>query len=120
METIIKLSFGTSLVTIFYSIYLIRNILSFDAGDKKMLEISEAISEGAGAYLKRQYKTVFIVAAFLLVLLWLSLGLPSALGFALGALASACTGFVGMNVAVRSNSRTTQAAKHGLSQALSV
>ncbi|OGM69335.1 sodium-translocating pyrophosphatase [Candidatus Woesebacteria bacterium RIFCSPLOWO2_02_FULL_42_10] len=120
MDTIILLSIGASLVTIFYSAYLIRNILSLPAGDQKMLDISQAIFEGAQAYLKRQYKTVFVVAAVLLVILLSTLGVYSAIGFALGALASASAGFVGMNVAVRSNSRTTEAAKRGLGPALAV
>ncbi|OGM13386.1 sodium-translocating pyrophosphatase [Candidatus Woesebacteria bacterium RIFCSPHIGHO2_02_FULL_42_20] len=120
MDTIILLSIGASLVTIFYSAYLIRKILSLPAGDQKMLDISQAIFEGAQAYLKRQYKTVFVVAAVLLVILLSTLGVYSAIGFALGALASASAGFVGMNVAVRSNSRTTEAAKRGLGPALAV
>src|SRR3989344_1804883 len=87
MDTIILLSIGASLVTIFYSAYLIRKILSLPAGDQKMLDISQAIFEGAQAYLKRQYKTVFVVAAVLLVILLSTLGVYSAIGFALGALA---------------------------------
>lgn len=85
-----------------------------------MLEIADAISEGAKAYLKRQYKTVFFVALIIFAILWYAFDLTSAIGFAVGAGASALAGFIGMTVAVRSNSRTTQAAKTGLKSALSV
>lgn len=120
MDTIVKYSLIASVGAIIYSVYLIKSILALPRGDKKMTEIADAISEGASAYLKRQYKTVFWVALVLMAILWISLGSGSALGFALGAAASATAGFVGMNVAVRSNSRTTEAAKKGLSPALTV
>lgn len=85
-----------------------------------MLDIAQAISEGARAYLSRQYKTVFVVGLLITGLLWFSLGFAQAWGFVLGAGASTLAGFIGMTVAVKTNVRTTQAAKDGLSQALSV
>jgi K(+)-stimulated pyrophosphate-energized sodium pump len=85
-----------------------------------MIEISKAIQEGSMAYLNRQYKTVAIVAAILAVIIWLALGWVTAIAFLVGGIASALTGYIGMNVAVRANSRTAAAAKKGLFPALSV
>ena len=120
MNPIIKISFYSSLTAIIYSIYLIKSILSSPPGSKEMKEIADAIREGAKAYMSRQYKTIFVVAFVLFVVLWLTLGLASSLGFALGSIASAVAGFIGMSIAVHSNSRTTEAAKKGLKQALTI
>jgi len=117
---ILKISLFTALGTILYSFYLIRRILLLPKGDQKMIEIAEAISQGAQAYLKRQNKTVAVVAGIISLLLYIFLGIGSAFGFLLGAFVSATAGFIGMNVAVRSNVRTTQAAKKGLKEALDV
>lgn len=85
-----------------------------------MVEISKAIQEGSMAYLNRQYKAVSVVAAVLAVALGLTLGWATAVAFVIGGLASAITGYIGMNVAVRANSRTAAAAKKGLAPALLV
>ena len=85
-----------------------------------MVEISQAIAEGAKAYLNRQYRAVAVVAVIVSALLWWSLGLRTMTGFLIGALASALAGYIGMNVAVRANVRTAQAAKSGLKPALEV
>ena len=109
-----------------YGLYLAFWIFKLDPGDKKMQEIALAIQEGAAAYLNRQYRTIGIVAAVLFVILWVAgfwsdkFGLITAIGFLVGAGASATAGYIGMNIAVRANVRTAQAAHHGLNAALTV
>ena len=118
MSNIILYSLIASLATVGFSFYLISKILKLNPGDKKMTDIADAISQGARAYLKRQYTTILYAAIVIFVILWVAFDLTSALGFALGAIASSLAGFTGMNIAVKSNSRTTQSAKKGLSEAL--
>ncbi len=105
-----------------YGIALTFWLLRQPAGTERMQEISRAVQEGAAAYLSRQYKTIAVVAIvpFLLLGFYNSLGWGAAVGFLIGALLSAAAGFIGMNVAVRSNARTAEAARTGLPQALNV
>ena len=107
-------------VAIGFAVYLIWRVMRYSAGEGKMVEISQAIAEGAKAYLNRQYRAVAVVAVIVSALLWWSLGLRTMTGFLIGALASALAGYIGMNVAVRANVRTAQAAKSGLKPALEV
>jgi len=113
-------SVAAGILSIAYSILLTLNVLSAPKGDKKMNDIADAISEGAVAYMKRQYQVVAMIGAVIFVLLFVLLGAISAIGFAIGAVFSAIAGIVGMNVAIRSNVRTAQAAKSGLSAAFSL
>lgn len=109
-----------SIVALLYGAYLISWVLKKDSGTDNMKAIASAIQEGATAYLNRQYKTVAIVAAVLFVLITLGLGLMTAVYFLIGAILSAAAGYIGMNVSVRANVRTTQAARQGLIEALDV
>jgi K(+)-stimulated pyrophosphate-energized sodium pump len=110
-------------ITVLYGLYLTRYVLSKPDGNEAMRAIAAAIQEGASAYLRRQYITVAAVAAVLFLLLLVVPDLGGwrvAVGFLLGALLSAAAGFIGMNVAVRANVRTAEAARGGLAPALDV
>jgi K(+)-stimulated pyrophosphate-energized sodium pump len=109
-------------VALAYGIGLTVWLLRRPAGSERMQEIAHAVQEGAAAYLRRQYTTIAIVAIvpFLVLGFYDKLGWGTAIGFLIGATLSAAAGFIGMNVAVRSNVRTAEAAKHGLKPALNV
>jgi K(+)-stimulated pyrophosphate-energized sodium pump len=105
-----------------YGLGLTFWLLQRPAGTERMQEIARAVQEGAAAYLRRQYSTIAVVAIvpFLLLGFYHKLGWGTAVGFLIGAALSAAAGFIGMNVAVRSNVRTAEAARHGLPPALNV
>ena len=109
-------------IAVGYGLYLTWWLLRQPAGNEKMREISRAVQEGAAAYLKKQYTAIAIVAVvpFILIGVYNKLGWGTAFGFLIGASLSAAAGFIGMNVAVRSNSRTAEAARKGLGPALNV
>ncbi|MCL4405416.1 MAG: sodium-translocating pyrophosphatase [Patescibacteria group bacterium] len=107
-------------LAIIYSVALAVWLKRQPSGSADMVEISKAIHEGSMAYLNRQYKAVAAVAIVLAAVIWLTLGWPTAIAFLVGGATSALTGYIGMNVAVRSNSKTTEAAKRGLFPALSL
>ncbi len=110
----------SGIAAIVYGVIQTRRIMKLPKGTPDMVSISDAIAEGAQAYLRRQYIVVGIIALVMTVVLYFALGWISALAFVIGAVFSALAGFVGMNVAVRSNVRTAEAAKKGLQRALTV
>jgi K(+)-stimulated pyrophosphate-energized sodium pump len=122
MQHAVLIGFIGAAIAVAYGIYLTVWLLRQPAGNERMREISAAVQEGAAAYLKKQYTTIAIVAIvpFILLGVYDKLGWGTAFGFLIGATLSAAAGFIGMNVAVRSNVRTAEAARHGLKPALNV
>ncbi|HQT26541.1 MAG TPA: sodium/proton-translocating pyrophosphatase, partial [Burkholderiales bacterium] len=105
---------------ILYGIFSSRWIIALPAGSERMKAIALAIEEGASAYLKRQYATISLVGAVLFVVIGIAISWKTAIGFAIGAFLSGSAGFIGMNVSVKANVRTAEAAKSGLNAALNV
>src|SRR5215468_11770150 len=109
-------------IAVAYGLYLTWWLLKQPEGNERMKEIASAVQEGAAAYLKKQYTTIAMVAIvpFIAIGVYNKLGWGTAFGFLIGATLSAAAGFIGMNVAVRANIRTAEAAKRGLKPALDV
>jgi K(+)-stimulated pyrophosphate-energized sodium pump len=109
-----------ALVGIGYGVVSIFSILNKDPGNEEMVRIQGAIQEGANAYLKRQYTTIAIVGVVIFLIIMFELNTATAIGFAIGAFFSGLAGFIGMNVSVRANSRTAQAANNGMNAAFQI
>ena len=122
MSNFLLFAIISSVVAIVYGLFLARIILKKSAGSERMQEIAQAIQAGAGAYLNKQYRTIGVIAVILFLIIgWVDkLGWTTAFGFLVGAIFSALAGYIGMNVSVRANVRTTEAAKQGLSAALTL
>src|SRR3990167_2545533 len=116
----VLVAISAGFLSILYGLFLTARVLKKPRGDEKMNAIADAIAEGAAAYLKRQYLVVSIIGVIILAILYYVFDIYTAAGFAVGAVFSALAGVIGMNVAVRSNIRTAQAAKSGLAQAFGI
>jgi K(+)-stimulated pyrophosphate-energized sodium pump len=108
------------LLALAYGVVTSRGVLAANAGNARMQEISGAVQLGANAYLNRQYRTIAIVGVAVLIILWITLGFRVAIGYLIGALLSGAAGYIGMNVSVRANVRTAQAARSGLAAGLDI
>src|SRR5687767_1812029 len=117
---LLLIAIACGVVAVLYGILTSRQVLASSAGNQKMIEVAEAIQEGASAYLRRQYTAITVVGVVVAALVFFFLGGLSAAAFVIGAFLSGVTGFIGMNISVRANVRTAEAARTSLQKGLTV
>ena len=120
MSTALWLVVACGAVALLYGVYAARSVLSADPGNQRMQDIASAIQIGATAYLNRQYRAIGVVGLVIFAILWILLGINVGVGYLIGAILSGAAGYIGMNVSVRANVRTAEAARAGLGPALRI
>ena len=120
MSPEIIFALGAGVTALIYGLISIKWIMDKPIGNERVQEIGQAIQEGAKAYLNRQYSAIAVVGVVLFAAIWVFLDTQTAVGFATGAVLSALAGYIGMNVSVRSNTRTATAAADGINAAFQV
>jgi K(+)-stimulated pyrophosphate-energized sodium pump len=116
--TVVLIAIACGFIAVLYGIFTSRQVLAMSPGNERMVQIAAAIQEGAKAYLGRQYTTIAIVGVIVAVLVGVLLGITQAIGFVIGAVLSGAAGYIGMNISVRANVRTAEAARRSLQSGL--